>query len=439
MDYIKEYLKDIPVIKQVDLVIVGGGPAGVAAATTASELGIETIIIEKNGFFGGSNVAGYSGTIGGLYSSSEKNDLEQIVHGFAGKFTDLLREKGGILDKVPFGHTALSPHDPLTWKEVADKLIKDSGAKVLFHTLFVSPIMEGEKIKGVIIENKDGRSAILADYFIDASGDGDLAARAGAPFVYGKDGLVQAMTMVFRLGNVNWAKAGNLSLEKVWELVEEADQTGKYNLPRKHPFIFPAPLGNQAIMNCTAIIAEDGRVLYPTVTEDLTYAEFNGRLQIREYERFVKDYVEGFEDAYIIDTAAQIGIRQGRSIECEYTLTNDDVVNAKKFDTAIARSAWPIEVHGGSAGVKVVNLDDDYYEIPFEVMLPKKVDNLFVVGRCISAEHEALASARVVAQCFEEGFAAGYAAHLCVKNKITPREVDVKEVRKFMIENGSQL
>ncbi|MCT4633562.1 MAG: FAD-dependent oxidoreductase [Firmicutes bacterium] len=426
---------------EADLIVVGGGPAGVAAAVTAGELGLKTIIIEKNGFFGGSNVAGYSGTIGGLYSSASdrSEELKQIVGGFAARFADLLEEKGGIIRQVPFGHTALAPHDPLIWKDVADDLVREAGVKILFHTSFVDVIMEDNDMRGIIVENKDGRSIIKGKRFIDSSGDGDLCYRAGNEYFLGKDGIVQAMTMVFRMGNVNWEEASKYSLEDIWQLVEKAEAEGDYNLPRKHPFIFPAPQGNQAIMNCTAIISDDGRVLYPTKAEDLTYAEIHGRLQIREYERFAKEYIKGFENAHVIDTASQIGIRQSRSIKGVYTLKNDDVVNARKFDTAIVRSAWPIEIHGGADGVKVVNLDDDYYEIPFEVMIPETIENVLVAGRCISAEHEALASSRVVAQCFEEGMAAAIAMYMSIKDNIKPRNTNTKKVREMMIERGAIL
>lgn len=434
-----EKSKSLSVIDTVDLIVVGGGPAGVAAATTAGEMGLNVIIIEKNGFFGGSNVAGYSGTIGGLYSSTDSGEpLEQLVKGFAGRFVDLLEESGGIVREVPFGHTALAPHDLFVWKEVADKLVKASGTKILFHTMFVDTIMEGQSIKGVIVENKDGRGVIFAKRFIDTSGDGDLAEKAGAAYKFGDDGTVQAMTMAFRLANVDWSKAKGYSLDDMAKKVEKADATGEYNLPRKHPFIFQTPRKDQAMMNCTAIIHED-RALYPTKTDDLTYAELEGRLQVREYERFAKDYLEGFENAYMIDTGSQIGIRQGRSIVGVYTLSNDDVEHGRKFESAIAKSAWPIEIHGGSQGVKVVNLDDDYYEIPFEVMIPKEVESLLTAGRCISAEHSALASCRVVAQCFEEGMAAAIAMKLSIENEIQPREVDVQLVRQMMIEKGSNL
>ena len=437
MKTIKEQAKDLPIIAEVDLVVIGGGPAGIATAINASEEGLSTIIIEKNGYFGGSNVAGYSATIGGLFNSTIDGKPEQIVKGFAGKFADLLEEKGGLIRYERFGHTWLSPHDPFVWKEVSDKLIQDAGVTTYFHTLFVDVFVQKETIEGIIIENKDGRSVIKAKYFVDASGDGDLATRAGAPFVFGKEGSIQSMTMTFRMQNVDWDKFGDWSLEKVWEKVEEATKTGNYYLPRKHPFIFKAPDKNQAIMNATSIIAHDGRTLYPTKTVDLTEAEFLGRRQIREYERFVQDYVPGFENASLMDTASQIGIRQSRSIVCDYTLTNEDVVNAKKFPSAIARSAWPIEVHNGTEGVKIVNLDEEYYEIPYEVMLPKNLKNVLVVGRCISAEHEALASCRVVAQCLEEGLAAALAIKESISSKKSLREISISNVQNAMRNKGS--
>lgn len=426
------------VLYDCDLVVVGGGPAGVSAAVNAGELGLNTIIIEKNGFFGGANVAGFSGTVGGLYSSSADGHLTQIVKGFAGRFVDELDKRNGILRQVPFGHTALAPHDPLIWKDVADELIEKAGVKVLFHTSFVDTITSENIVTGIVVETKDGRGIIKGKRFIDATGDGDVCQRAGAPYTYGHDGVIQAMTMVFRMANVDWEKAKKYTLPDIWALVEVAEKEGLM-LPRKHPFIFPAPMKDQAIMNCTAIIPEDQRVLYPTKSEDLTYAELAGRKQIRAYEMFAKTYLEGFENAYVIDTAAQIGIRQSRTITGVKTLTNDDVVNARKFTTAITRSAWPIEIHGGKDGVKVVNLDDDYYEVPFEVMMPQSLENILTVGRCISAEHEALASVRVVAQCFEEGMAAAIAMKQSIEQNIFPRFVDIEAVREDMKARGSLL
>lgn len=426
-------------IEIYDVVVVGGGPSGVAAAVTAAEQGANTLIIEKNGFFGGSNVAGYSGTIGGLYSSSLSQPLKQQVFGFADRFKKALLDKKAILAQVPFGHTALAPFDPLGWKEVADEMMLEAGVDIMFHTSFVDVIKEKDIISSVIVENKDGRSIIRGKRFIDASGDGDLAFKSGVAYSFGDNGKIQAMTMAFRMAGVDWTRASKYKLEDIWLLVEEAVTTGKYDLPRTHPFIFPLPQEDQAMMNCTAILSPDGRVLYPTKTVDLTFAEIEGRRQIHAYERFVKEYLEGFEKAYIIDSATQIGIRQSRTIKGVYTLTNEDVITRRKFDTSIVKSSWPIEAHNGKDGVTVENLDDDHYEIPFEVMIPECIDNLYVVGRCISAEHEALASARVVAQCFEEGMAAGYASVLCENEGILSRHVDIKKVQDFMISQGSVL
>ncbi len=435
----QENAREIPVLAEYDVVVVGGGPAGVAAATTACEQGMKTLIIERYGFFGGMNVAGLSGTIGGLYNSPEgDNEVEQIVFGFAGKFADRLKEKGGLLDPFPFGGTALCSHDPLVWKETADEFIKNSGVDVLFHTIFVEVIMDGDQIKGVIIENKDGRSAIMGKVFIDASGDGDVAYKAGAPFVFGKDGVIQAPTMVFRMQNVDWEKALQNSQEEIEAKVQKAVESGEYELPRRHIFLFPAPRKNEGLINATRVLGENNYVPNPTKTDDLTMAEFKGRYLVREYERFLQNNIAGFENAYVFATGTQIGIRQARTIIGEYTLKNEDVLNARKFDTAIARSAWPIEVHAAE-GTTVFTLKDDYYEIPFEVMLPKKIEGLLVAGRSISAEHEALASARVVAQCFEEGLAAGIAASLALNEGILLREVDIQKVREIMIENGAKL
>ncbi|MBO9605305.1 MAG: FAD-dependent oxidoreductase [Paenibacillaceae bacterium] len=433
----RESARDIPLLAEMDVVVIGGGPSGVAAAVTAAEQGMKTLIVERYGFFGGMTVAGLSGTICGLFSSSLKHPLERIVDGFAGRFVDMLKRKGGIAEPFPFGHTALCVHDPLVWKEAADALIRNAGVHVLFHTLFVEPIMDGDRIVGIIVENKDGRSAIKGNVFVDASGDGDVAARSGAPVMFGKDGFVQFPTMIFRMGQVDWALAARVSPAEVEAMIDEEVQAGRYELPRRHIYLLPMPHGREALVNATRIARPGNGAINGTNAADLTWSEFEGRRQIREYARFLQQRVPGFAEAYVIDSAVQIGIRQTRTILGEYVLANDDIMNARKFERAVARSAWPIEAHGKD--VKIVYVDDDYYEIPFDVMLPQKVEQLITAGRCISAEHEALASARVTAQCFEEGMAAGYAAYAAVTERVSPKRVDVGSIRAFMIARGANL
>ncbi|MEW9673061.1 FAD-dependent oxidoreductase [Ammoniphilus sp. 3BR4] len=437
MERYKEGLREIPVMEEMDVVVIGGGPSGVAAAVTAAEQGMKTLIVERYGFFGGMTVAGLSGSIGGLYSSSVKQELKQIVYGFAGRFAEALKEKQGLAEPFQFGHTALSVHDPLSWKEVADSFVMNAGVHVLFHTAFSDVIMEENKLTGIIFENKDGRSAIRGKVFIDATGDGDVAVKAGAPYIFGREGSIQSPTMIFRMNNVDWEKVSPLHQKELEKRIDLAVQTGHYHLPRRHIFLFPSPRKNEALINATRISKKNGGTVNGTVTEDLTWSELEGRRQIREYERFLQDYVPGFENAYIMESATQIGIRQTRTILGEYTLTNEDVIQARKFENAITRSAWPIEVHGEQ--VQIVHLDDDYYEIPFEVMLPQKIEQIMTVGRCISAEHEALASARVTAQCFEQGFAAGMAAYLSIEQGISPKQIDVQQVRSLMIAHGAVL
>jgi flavin-dependent dehydrogenase len=172
-------------LSETDVIVAGGGASGLAAAVTAAQNGIKTILIERYGFFGGMAVAGLSGPICGLFSSSASEPLRQIVHGFAGKFARLLKERGGLTEPYPFGKTALCVHDPLKWKETADGLVRDAGVHVLFHTIVTDVIMEENRIAGVIVENKSGRSAIRAKAVVDATEDGDVAAKAGAPYSFG--------------------------------------------------------------------------------------------------------------------------------------------------------------------------------------------------------------------------------------------------------------
>ncbi len=433
----REQARDLPIIADIDIVIVGGGPSGLAAAVSAGKRGMKALIVERYGFFGGMAVAGLSGTIGGLYNSTQTGRLEQIVNGFAGQFVNLLRARNGVTDPLPFGNTALVVHDPLVWKETADKLIQEAGVHVMLHTLFVDAIVEEGTLAGIIVERKEGRGVIRGKVFIDASGDGDLSMRAGAAYQFGRDGAIQFPTMIFRMARIDWDRASLLAAHELEELIVEQVKSGRFQLPRRHIFLFPSPRKGEGLINCTRIARPDGLPVNGSVTEDLTWGEFEGRRQIREYERFLREHIPGFDKAYVVDSAVQIGIRQTRTIVGDYTLTNKDVITMRKFNSAVVRSAWPIEAHGKD--VKIVNLDDDYYEIPYEVMLPQGVEQLLTVGRCISAEHEALASARVTAQCFEEGMAAGIAAVLSVRDSSTPRKADICEIRESMIAEGAYL
>lgn len=417
---LEELPRRTPIWGEVDLCIVGGGAAGVGAAVGAARTGVKKILlIERYGFCGGATVAGMSGTICGLYASGTgKPDF--VTQGFSREFYERLHARGGVAEPWPFGKTFLSVHDPLAWKELGNDYLLDSGIDVLYHTLFVDAVVVEGSVTHVILENKNGRGAIAAKTFIDASGDADLVDRAHGASTQGKNGITQAPTMIFRMMNVDVALAVKTGPEDLEEKIRQAKKNGDYYLPRSHCYMYPSPRTGEYSCNMTRLDPPPGsvkRVLTGLDTDDLTYCEFEGLQLVREYERFLQDYIPGFEQAMVNDMGTQIGIRQTRSIVGKSTLKNSDVLQARKFgEHAVSRSSWPIEDHS-SGEVRIVYLEDDYYEIPDASLIPEGLNNVWVAGRCFSAEHEALASARVTAQCMEMGHAAGQMAFRAMSNE----------------------
>ena len=436
----------LPIFADVDVVVVGGGAAGVAAAATAARHGRSALLLERYGFCGGAAVAGLSGTICGMYlaSDSPRNRPEQSVFGFAETFRAAMEARNGITPPLRYGKTWTVTHDPLVWREVADDLLKAAGARVLFHSLVVGVIMADDAFRGVVVETKAGRAVVNAKLVIDASGDADVVYRAGLDYTLGQDGVVQNPTMIFRLGNVDvgrfadyWGPDTICSAEVSRKLIE-ANGSGRYELPRAKIWIFPTPRPNELLVNATRLLADDGRPLNAADPVDLTEAELKGRRQVRDYWRFLKDHIPGCEASFVNDTGVQVGVRQTRSIVGAERLGNLDVTSRRKRADGIARSPWPIELHVGEKP-KLEWLIDDYYEIPFGALLPAKGENLIVAGRCLSAEHEALASARVTAQCFAYGHAAGLAAATSIRRQCSVRTIAGAELRALLNADGARL
>jgi hypothetical protein len=420
----------LPISYEVDVVVAGGGSAGVAAAVGAARLGQRVLMIEKYGFSGGMATAGMCGAICGLFSSSKSKTPVQLVNGFAGEFYNHMKSRNGVSKPVKFGYTAAPVHDPHVWIELADDLLTEAGVNILYHSYCVDVIKDGNYVEGVIVENKNGRHLVRAKQFIDATGDGDLAVWAGAPYVFGRNGTVQYATMAFRMNHVDVYEALSHSVDQIEEWANEAESDG-YVLPRKRLFFLPSPRPGEIVCNVTKVAKANGDLIDATKAEDLTEGEILGRKQVRMYERFFRNYVPGFENAILNDVATQLGIRQSRTIVGRGILTNQDVYNCKKSSSSVAKSAWCIEAHGED-GVFLHFLDEDYYEIPYEALLPKNLENVITAGRTISAEHEALASARVTAQCFLTGYAAGTAAALAVRDGMAPYNIDVSELQNLI-------
>lgn len=417
-----------------DVVVAGAGAAGVAAAVTAARQGLRVALVERYGFCGGGAVAGMSGTVCGLYAASDASKApQQVVFGFADEFVRLLESRGGLTPPVRYGKTWTRVHDPLVWREAADHLLREAGVHVLFHSTVTGALMEGDRVQGLSVFTKQGPLSLKGKITIDASGDADVLAMAGLPTFVGDDGRVQNPTMIFRLGGVDTERfvrtygADTIMPEQVSELLRRHHGKG-YFLPRAKIWLFTTTRPGELLCNCTRVVGPDGRELNTLSAADFTDAEVQGRRQVREYARFFRDHLAGCEKSWINDTGVQVGVRQTRQGRGTALLSNKDVVEGAKSPDGIARSPWPIELHSG-AKPRVEWLLDDYYEVPYGCFVPQRGAGLLFAGRCLSAQHEAVASARVTAQCFSYGHAIGHAAAMCIEAGCEPRDLRGADVR----------
>ena len=428
-----------------DVLVAGGGAAGVAAAVTAARQGLKVTLVERYGFCGGGAVAGMSGTVCGLYLASNDANAgpRQVVHGFADEFVRVLAAKGGLTPPMRYGKTFTRVHDPLVWRDAADQLLREAGVQIFFHALATDVLLEGDRVAGLVVWTKQGRFNITARIVIDATGDADIVAMAGFPSFVGDNGRVQNPTMIFRLLGVDVARFrqeygdDTIMPERISEMLKACNGKG-YTLPRAKIWLFTTTRPGELLCNCTRVIGPDGRELNTLLAADFTDAETEGRRQIREYARFLRDHVSGCEASFINDSGVQVGVRQTRQAQGLQTLSNDDVVNARKFSAGIARSPWPIELHAGTKP-RVDWILDDYYEVPYGCFVPERGESLLIAGRCLSAQHEAVASARVTAQCFSYGHAIGHAAALCVREHVSPRQLKGEDVRERLNGDGARL
>lgn len=430
-----------------DLLVVGGGAAGVAAAVTAARTGHSVVLIERHGFCGGGAVAGHSGTVCGLYEATDAlaNRPVQVVWGFADTFVRALEARGGLADPVRYGKTFTRVHDPIVWRETADDMLRDAGVTVIYHAVATRVLTDGgEAVEGAEVWTKQGPLRVRASVTVDASGDADLVAMAGLPSFVGDNGRVQNPTMIFRLMGVDVAAFraaygdDTIMPATVSALIAEANASGDYRLPRAKIWLFPTTRPGELLCNCTRIVGADGRELNPLFWRDFSEAEREGRRQAREYARFFRDRLVGCGNAFVNDMAVQVGVRQTRQVEGRAKLMNADVVAGTKRRDGIARSPWPIELHAGERP-KVEWLLNDVYEIPFGCFLPAKGRGLMVAGRCLSAEHEAVASARVTAQCFGYGHAIGHAAVVALRDRVAPADIAGEDLRIILNRDGAGL
>jgi hypothetical protein len=333
-------------------------------------------------------------------------------------------------------------YDTAAYKIAADDLMLSAGVEILFHALAAGVVMDGaRRVQALLVETKSGRRAVLGQAFIDASGDGDLAAWAGAPYDLGDGhGNMLYPSTMFRVNGVDPQRAGE-AWKIIPKLMAEAEAAGRYKFPRKGAIVRPQKSGIEWRVNLTQLANRDGNAMDGTDAHELSDAEVLGRRQIADVAGFLRE-VPGFENSYVSDIAPQVGIRETRRVRGLYQLTESDVLDCASFDDTIGVNGWPLELHlKGDVEFRWPKIPESrgFNQLPYRMVVPQGLDNLWVTGRCASMSHEAQSAARVTGACFVMGEAAGAAAHLALQSSTTAAAVDIEALQSRLAENGAYL
>jgi hypothetical protein len=454
-----------------EVVVAGGGTAGIVAAVAAARMGSRTLLVEQNGFVGGTAVMGLP--ILGFHNNRE----ERIVGGIAWELMErlftldaaadlrLLEEGGQIGRGTPEYCARQIGVYPEAFKAVALEMLREAGVEIMLHTWVADVLLEGSRVAGLVVENKSGRTAIPAGAVVDCTGDGDVAARAGAPFERGRpgDGGLQPLTPLFTLSGVVLERVEPAS-RIVWpyEVVgSEAWRAGcRGSTIRLEPWsrLLQAELPEFAhllkqfnVWELADGVSYCGNMLHlpgldASQGDQLSQAETAGRRMVWQLAGFLRRHVAGFENAHLVGTAIQVGIRETRRILGGYSLTYDDVVDARRFADTIALGGSRVDIHGYDGGtvynepVRGTQVKDyGSYGVPYRCLVPREVDGLLTAGRCISASHEAQGSCRVIGTCMAMGQAAGLGAALSVRQRSTPRDLSVPPLQEALRQQGARL
>jgi hypothetical protein len=443
----------------LDVLVVGGGNAGCAAALAAARRGAKTGLVERYGFLGGTATAAMVGPWMTFHSGSER-----VVGGIAQEIVDRLVALGGSPGHVPDSSDyvpTVTPFDPEIHKALLFEMMGEARVRLLLHAYVLEALLDDDAVvAGARFATVGGLRDVRARFVIDATADAFVAASAGVELVQGDArGRVQPASLMFRISHVDLAAlaayvrakpkemrtslklherdAGRLSaVAGLYELWEAARASGEVDVPRELVSFFATPYPDEVTVNMTRVVGVD-----PLDPDDLTRAEVEARAQAMQLMRFFRRRVPGFAGARIAATGTQIGIRESRRIVGAYVLTADDVLRARTFDDAVARSAYPIDIHNPSGeGTTTRRLPPgSTYEIPYRCLVPRTVDGLLVAGRCISTTHEALASTRLTPTVMTLGQAAGTAAALAARGNVRLRDLDPAALRAALVADGVDL
>ncbi len=466
-EFISLPAREALVAGEADVLVVGGGPAGLGAAVGAAGAGAKVILAERYGFLGGNATAALVMPLMSFHTQRAVRGEPQpprfgkltfypadvgTGHPAAGGVVTSLIERlvlagGAIEPSLETGYVV--PFDPEVFKWCALDMLEEAGVQLLLHSFASGTITHPitRAVEGVVFETKTGPMAVRAKCVVDATGDGDVAAHAGAPFEIGRkeDGLVPPMTRRFRVADFNRNAfetyvrehpADWRGVHGLWDLVRKATRAGDLKLPREDVLFFGTPHETEVSVNSTRVLKVLGTEVW-----DLTYAEMESRKQARQVAHFLRKYVPGFARSWVTQTGTHIGVRETRRFIGEYILTADDVLEARKFDDVIARGTYPIDIHNPNGrGTNLKRLPPgEAYDIPLRSLIPQGVDGLILSGRCISGTHEAHSSYRATAIALATGQAAGVCAAISSKLRRPARRIPALLVQDELLSQGADL
>jgi hypothetical protein len=437
---ITEPARKIPLYGEYEVAVLGGGPAGIAAAVASARAGKRTLLVERYGFLGGMGTAAGVTNFCGLHANVH-GEMRRVVQGVASDLLSRIDRLGGLnAPHLILGKIFAQAYDTAAYKIAADDLLTASRVDMLFHALGAGVVMQDDRrIHALMVETKAGRQAVRSDIFIDCSGDGDLAAWAGARFEVGDNaGSMLYPSMMFRLNGIDPAKAGD-AWRSIPQLMEQAEAAGRHRFPRKGAIVRPQKSGIEWRVNFTQLKRNDGSAINGLEPDDLTRGEIDGRRQAVEAFNFLRT-VPGFENSYIVDLPPQLGIRETRRVIGGYMLSGDDVIGCASFDDSIGVNGWPMESHVAGDVVFTfppIPQSRGFNELPYRMLTPEGLDNLLVAGRCASMTHDGQSAARVSGACFAMGEAAGTAAALALDGNAMPRDIAVERLQQKLKEQGA--
>lgn len=426
------------------------------AAIASARGGARTVLVEQYGFVGGSATAGL---VGPIMTSFSNDGQIQLVKGLFEELVTRMEDLGGAIHPAKVragssyagfylrGHDHVTPFDPEIFKYVAMEMLYEAGVKPYLYTTFVDAITENGAITGIVAATREGLGVFRAPVFVDCTGDGEVAVRAGAEYEQGRqaDGLTQPMTLFFRIAGVDDAQVEAYVDEHPEErgmlftsLIKKAQQVGEFlDYPRDKVGMYRLLTPGEWRINSTRVIR-----LNPVKTCELVAAQREANRQVMSMMAFFKKYLPGFANVRLIATACHIGVRESRRIIGEYMLTLDDLLQGSRFPDCIALAGYPVDIHSptdSGGGLRKDLAIANVYEIPYRVLVPRQTEGLLVAGRCVSASHEALGAIRVMPPVFAMGQAAGTAAALAVGDKVSPRNIVVTKLRQRLVEQGAIL